>query len=308
MSASATPASAVTELNHSEIPLTPEPRPEPLHFDDGDVVLRSIDGQDFRVHSIILRESSPFFRDMFQLPSGGSGGYTPILMTETADVLDDILRWLCPINAAPTVDRIDIAHALDLLRAVEKLQIESHAVNGSLHAYIVAHPHPLRAWALAARFGYTEARKDAVRKCLVTDEDFVDDIPTEMALVDARTYMKLLRIKRRAIDFGRDIIRSNTWRCARCTGWSAGWRDQYFTKVSATNPFEVMLTSDLMVEMYVTRHGRDCCKQDVKSQGFTKMSLLRCKLAELLASSEQAECAGDMLSISAIQPGGSVPA
>ena len=121
---------------------------------------------------------------MFRLPSGGSGGYAPILMTETTDVLDDILRWLYPINTAPTID--SIAHALDLLHAVEKLQIESHAAKGSLHAYIVAHPHPLRAWALAARFGYTEARKDAVRKCLATDEDFVDDIPTEMALVVSR--------------------------------------------------------------------------------------------------------------------------
>jgi hypothetical protein len=91
----------------AEIPMMPrptEPRPDPLHFDDGDVVLRSSDGQDFRVHSIILREASPFFRDMFRLPSGGSGSYAPILMTETTDVLDDILRWLYPINRAPTID------------------------------------------------------------------------------------------------------------------------------------------------------------------------------------------------------------
>ena len=305
MSATATPASAVTELNHSELPLMPEPRPDPLHFDDGDVVLRSIDGQDFRVHSIILREASPFFRDMFRLPSGGSGSYAPILMTETTDVLDDILRWLYPINRAPTID--SIAHALDLLRAVEKLQTESHAVKGSLHAYIVAHPHPLRAWALAARFGYTESRKDAVRKCLATDDDFVDDIPTEMALVDAKTYMKLLRVKGRAIDLGRDIIRSDTWACARCIGWGGSWRVQYLTRLSATNPFEVMLTSDLMVEMYVTLHGQDCCKQNVKSEGFTSMSRLRRRLTELLASAGQAECTGDMLYISAILPGRPVP-
>src|ERR1700733_6627704 len=82
--------------------------PEPMQFADGDVVLRSSDGQDFKVHSIVLREASPFFRAMFRCPkvSGASAAYAPILMTETTNVLNDLLRWIYPTNTAPTVDRI----------------------------------------------------------------------------------------------------------------------------------------------------------------------------------------------------------
>ena len=271
--------------------------PEPMQFADGDVVLRSSDGQDFKVHSIVLREASPFFRDMFRLPkvSGASAAYAPILMTETTNVLNDLLRWIYPTNTAPTVDRI--SHALDLLRAVEKLQIESHVVKRALNAYIVAQSHPLRAWALATRFGYAEARKDAVRKYLATDEDFMDDIPTEMEFVDAKAYMQLVRVKRTATLLARDMIRSDVWVCPRCHQVEAPWRTQYLQRVSGTNPFEGALTSDLMVEMFASLHGYDCCKGEVKTRGFPRMSRLRRKLAELLTSAGEAECRGDGLSI-----------
>jgi len=280
-------------------PLPEQPTPEPIQFADGDVVLRSSDGQDFKVHSIVLREASPFFRDMFRLPkaSGASAAYAPIFMTETTNVLNDLLRWIYPTNTAPTVDRI--SHALDLLRAVEKLQIESHVVKGALNAYIVAQSHPLRAWALATRFGYAEARKDAVRKYLATDEDFMYDVPTEMGFVDAKAYMQLVRVKRTAILLARDMIRSDVWVCRDYHSGDPPWRAQYLQRVSSTNPFEGALTSDLMVETYVTLQARDCCKRNVKTRGFTKMSRLRLRLAELLTSAGEAEYSGDVSSISA---------
>jgi len=275
------------------------PTPDPIQFADGDVVLRSSDGQDFKVHSIVLREASPFFRDMFRLPkaSGASAAYAPILMTETTNVLNDLLRWIYPTNTAPTVDKI--SHALDLLRAVEKLQIESHVVKGALNAYIVAQSHPLRSWALATRFGYKEARKDAVRKYLATDEDFMDDIPTEMEFADAKAYMQLVRVKRTAIGLATDIIRSDVWVCPDCRRVQAPWRTQYLQRVSSTNPFEGALTSDLMVEMFVSHHGYDCCRGKVKTQCTPTMSHLRHRLAELLTSAGEAEYSGDVLSISA---------
>lgn len=272
------------------------PAPDPIHFTDGDVTLRSADGQDFRIHSIVLREASLFFRDMFRLPSGGgSESYAPILMIETKDVLDDLLRWLYPIDTAPTIN--NISHARNLLRAVERLQIESHTVKRSLHVYIAAHSHPLRAWALATRFGYAEARKDAVRRCLSTNDDFIDDIPAEMELVDAKVYMKLLRVKRSAIDLARDIIRSDVWVCPGCIhyGDDGTWRSRYLQRVPVTNPFDTALTSDLMVEMYVTLHGHHCCKQRVETEAYRTMNRLRSRLAELLASAGQAECSGGSL-------------
>jgi len=290
------------------------PPADPIHFADGDVVLRSADGHDFSVHSVILREASPLFRDMFQLTrtSGGSGGNAPILMIETTSVLDHILRWLYPIYTAPAIN--EITHALDLLRAVERLQIETHSIKECFNAYIIAHPHPLRAWALATRFGYMEARKDAVRRCLATNEDFIDDIPTEMALVNAKVYIKLMRIKKTAIDLAADVIKSDMWDCphpnnpkpaprgpykkrkAKANHASVigkAWRSEYLERVCITNPFEAALTSDLMVEMYVSVHGRDCCRENLRTQGYEKMNLLRSKLAHVLTSAAHAELTGD---------------
>lgn len=272
-----------------------------IQFVDGDVVLRSADGHDFRVHSIVLRKASLFFREMFS----GSRVYGSVSMTETTDVLNDILRWLYPVDTAPNIN--STSHALDLLRAVERLQIDSHVVKRSLHAYIIAQPHPLCAWALATRFGYMEARKDAARRCLATNEDFIDDIPTEMELVDAKTYMKLIRIKRSAIDLAIDIIRSDVWDCphlidiyrrsggrrkkaTKVTVSEHSWRPEYFQRVSITNPFEAALTSNLMIEMYVSVHGRSCCREKMETQGYERMNYIRSRLAEILTSAAEAEC------------------
>jgi len=300
--ASPEPPSSPRETPHAA--LSPEHlAPDTIQFADGDVLLRSSDGNDFRVHSIVLREASPCFRHRFQLreAGGASAAHAPLLMTQNTNVLNDLLRWIYPTNTAPSID--EISHALDLLRAVEELQIESRLVKGALNAYIVAQSHPLRAWALATRFGYKEAHKDAVRKYLATDEDFMDDVPTEMGFVDAKAYMQLVRVKRTAILSATDIIRSGAWVCRDCprraSAPTPAWHAQYLQRVSSTNPFEGALTSDLMVEMYVTLQAHDCCKRNVKTRGFTEMSHLRLRLAELITSAVEAEYSGDMSSISA---------
>lgn len=57
----------------------PKPR-EYLSFPDGDVVLQSADGVDFRLDSVILRRASPFFATMLALPQKDT--LNPIAMTE----------------------------------------------------------------------------------------------------------------------------------------------------------------------------------------------------------------------------------
>lgn len=65
-------------------------------FDDlsADVVLRSSDGIDFRVHRIVLSLASPFFKEMFTLPQPTSEPEVPIIpMSESALLLDKALRF-----------------------------------------------------------------------------------------------------------------------------------------------------------------------------------------------------------------------
>lgn len=262
----------------------------PVSFPDGDVVLRSNDGATFQVHSVVLRESSPFFRDMLQLPNAPSDGPTQdrtIPMAESSDVLNDLLQWLYPMKTAPVIS--SIFHAISLLRAVEKLQIESATVVGALSAYITSQSHPLRAWALAARFGYADARKLAVQKFISTDEDFIDDIPAEMAHADARGFMKLLRIKRNAIQLARGVITSEVWTCSHC---ASRWRPLHLARTTKSKPFVPLVTSDILLEMHVTMHGGTCCIRTLPS-GIASNQLIRARLTEILASAAYSELSGD---------------
>src|SRR5258708_12587226 len=90
-------------------------------FPDGDVVLRSADGVDFRVHTTFLSIASPFFRDMFSLPQTSNDVQT-IEMTEKADVLVAILELIYPLED-PSPYAPDLP--LDIYRPPTNLRIFS---------------------------------------------------------------------------------------------------------------------------------------------------------------------------------------
>ncbi|KAJ7142265.1 hypothetical protein C8R44DRAFT_592907, partial [Mycena epipterygia] len=74
-------------------------------FDDpgADVILRSSDGIDFRVHRLVLSLASPFFTSMFTLPQPISESQVrTIPVSESALVLDRSLRFWYP-GAEPIV-------------------------------------------------------------------------------------------------------------------------------------------------------------------------------------------------------------
>lgn len=296
-----TTSNSATQLEDSISSNTASPSvPDHITFSDGDVVLKSCGGKEFRVHSVILREASTVFRDMLKLPGAGSQDHAPILMAESGDVLDDLLRWLYPIATAPTINTI--VHALALLRVVEKFQIESHAIDGALTAYLNKQQSPVRAWALATRFDLLEGRKAATRRILMTNTDLLDDIPPEMDIVDAKSYMKLLLVKRDAVGWARRIIASELLDCGTCTHPGSAyarqtqsrWHSQYCERLAEGNPFDPILTSDLMAEMYVSIHGGTCCKDRFKAGGSHARTMhnLRTHIQEVLKKAVHAECHG----------------
>src|SRR5260370_23068338 len=97
----------------------PYPCSSPFSFPDGDIILRSADGIDLRVHISLLSLASPFFRDMFNLPQTSNEVQT-IEMTEKADVLVAILGIIYPLRE-PSPYPAELA--LDVYKAADKLQI-----------------------------------------------------------------------------------------------------------------------------------------------------------------------------------------
>ncbi|KAI0264099.1 hypothetical protein BC834DRAFT_269857 [Gloeopeniophorella convolvens] len=125
--------------SHVDFPIPPsfsDPQgPWPFHDVPGaNVILRSSDGQDFRVHQIILGAASPFFRDMFSLPrpqanseaqaSDMVDGLPIVCMTEHSHVLGNLLAMLYP-NAIPAGSYI---LALNLLAAARKYDMKATVV------------------------------------------------------------------------------------------------------------------------------------------------------------------------------------
>ena len=118
---------------------------------DADVILRSVDGQEFHVHKSMLSITSPVFRDMFTLPQPPSPGPSsiPVVdMCELGNVLDLFLRCLYPVSR-PAVEDLGLLEAL--LTAAEKY--ETDVVLDVVGSWLVTPENlkkdPLRAYAIA---------------------------------------------------------------------------------------------------------------------------------------------------------------
>ncbi|KAL1758196.1 hypothetical protein FB107DRAFT_288710 [Schizophyllum commune] len=147
-------------------------------FDDAeaDVILRSSDGVDFRVHKLLLSLVSTFFRDMFSLPHVGQGGpddgdratggaQTPVVeVEENADLLEKFLRWCDPRCTPSPIATWEDVNALVMISikydAVSVSRRASEIVQGSA---LVAQS-PLRAYALAVRSSNRTLAQRAAKK------------------------------------------------------------------------------------------------------------------------------------------------
>ena len=91
---------------------------------DADIILRSPDSQEFRVHKSILSIASPVFRDMFtfpQPPSPEPSSIPVVDMCEAGDVLDVFLQCLYPVPKS-IVENFGLLEAL--IAAAEKYETE----------------------------------------------------------------------------------------------------------------------------------------------------------------------------------------
>ena len=111
---------------HIGSPTTPLSLSERVDVSQADVIVRSSDHVDFRVHKSILASSSPVFNDMFSLPKPSSNeavdGLPIVQLSEDAELVRGLLTALYPIPSEmpASYDRI-----LALLAAAQKYDMDT---------------------------------------------------------------------------------------------------------------------------------------------------------------------------------------
>lgn len=285
-------------------PLSPIPEPEALSFPNGNIILQSNEGDDFRVHLDILQSVSPSFDD--------EDGYSAIPLSPSTDIrmirigldtrtLNLLLRFIYPSRTPPSIDSTE--RAITLMQATADLKIECAWIDNAITTYFSSDPHPLRAWAIATRFGYATARRDAVRRLFKTNDNFYNDVPLELEHVNARQFMELQRARVRAVDMARNIIHKVGWHCRGCTNprtpvWGPSspsrssnpensWKHLFLARISQLNPFSQDATSDATFELSTIRGGCHHCAESFSSPDAERARIdLRTQLAEILNNIE----------------------
>jgi hypothetical protein len=143
--------------------------PYDFNAPDADVVLRSSDGKEFRVHRLILSISSPIFQGMFGLPQPTESlpKISNIDIPETSDILQPFLQYLYP-RSPPDISDISMWAALYAIADKYGTEVVTDLLRDALIPRFLE-ASPLRVYALASCWGFEEEAKIASRRTLTMD-------------------------------------------------------------------------------------------------------------------------------------------
>ena len=161
-----------------------------------DIILRSSDGVDFRVHKLILLEASEAFEQIFSLPSSSAEDDLPVLdLAEDSKTLSALLGFYYPGQGGYIQD-------LDLMGRVI-IAAEKYIMPGILRQLELAlrdytSMNPVRVYALACRFGFSSLATIAAREALKHPSPG-PPIP-ELNLISATAYYNLLSYRAKCFE------------------------------------------------------------------------------------------------------------
>lgn len=174
---------------------------EIFNWPDGDVILRATHGtenRDFRVHKLFLSFSSPVFKDMFKIPQPSSvapDGIDVVDVTDPPRALELVLRCIYPFPASPVVD--DLTTLSEALVLVDKYNIEAARSRLRPSFKELAATEPLRAYAIACRFGLEDEMKIASSHTTLIHLSGLTELPEEFKLIPATEYHRLILLHSR---------------------------------------------------------------------------------------------------------------
>ena len=233
----------------------------PYDFDapDADVILRSSDGKELRVHKLILSLASPVFQAMFSLPqpTEPTSQVSTVDVPESSDIFQPFIQHLYP-HSPPGVS--DLATWEALYTVADKYNTE--VVMDSLRNMLISlflETSPLRVYALASHWGLEEEAKSASTGTLTMDisKGFPEEDARLMGSVACQK-LYLLHIQRR--DKARALINECTYpsayRSCSCSPMDFPVVLQALSQRLATRPW--LTTEQLYEQATRTTNPRGC--------------------------------------------------
>ncbi|KAI9442000.1 hypothetical protein BJY52DRAFT_1216947 [Lactarius psammicola] len=196
-------------------PENPDPPPVPLCLDipDADVIVRSSDQVNFRVHKSVLAMSSPFFKDLLSLPQPPDGeavdGLPVIQLSEDAGLLNSLLSLFYPVS--PVIPG-SYEKVFALLAACQKYDMESVQSNIRNEIKLGKFPAPVAsesfsAYGVASRMGLVPEMENAARLTLKYPMTF-ESLGEQLRSFEGQALCDLVHYRKRCRD---------RWL------WSIGW-------------------------------------------------------------------------------------
>ena len=136
---------------------------------DADIILRSSDGKDLRVHRFILSLASPVFRGMFGSPQSTEfpSQIPTIGVPESSDILQPFLQYIYP-RSPPKITDISMWAALYTIAHKYGADVVMDPLREMLIPRFLEIA-PLRVYALASHWGFAEEAKIASTRTLTID-------------------------------------------------------------------------------------------------------------------------------------------
>ncbi|KAI0629322.1 hypothetical protein C8Q77DRAFT_1143342 [Trametes polyzona] len=194
-------------------PQTSTDAPFPFNQSSADLTLRTADSVDFRVHSQILAQASPFFASMLALPqptnptepanlaaAEAHACVERVPVSEDSATLDLLLRLVYPIPKRSAQVSAEVAALVFALRAAIKYEMALPVETLSERLLAITPNEPLQVWAAACRMGLEDVALQAAEALKAawtptgTEALACMDEPGQMEGISAGDYFRLKQI------------------------------------------------------------------------------------------------------------------
>jgi hypothetical protein len=191
---------------------------------NADVILR-VSGppkRDFRVHKLILSLASPVFRDMFSLPqqttstSEDSNAIDVVQVTDQPHALAIVLKMIYP-NPSPPLKTLDTL--VECLVIADKYEMQGPM--SQLRDALSQVNSPLRVYATASRFGFSDLAASTFRDILTSvDLVGITQLPDDFKFIPATAYHILVKNRAHYLEAAVEVIKQTPPlpTCGDCRG------------------------------------------------------------------------------------------